>query len=65
MTRKAVIQGDPIVAEMRKIKERLAAEYSYDVKAMLRDAQRRQDRHGRKAHILPGRIPVCMEGSAS
>ena len=64
MTRKTAIQGDPIVDEMRQIKERLAARYSYDAEAMLRDAQRRQGRHGRKTHILHGRVPARVEDRA-
>ena len=40
--------GDPIVAEVRQIKERLAARYDYDPEAMLREAMRRQKRQRRK-----------------
>ncbi len=38
---------DPIVAEIRKIKERLAAKFNFDVVAMLRDQQQRQKTSGR------------------
>lgn len=47
--------GDPIVAEVREIKERLAARHNYDAEAMLRDAMRRQKRQGRKVVTLTKR----------
>jgi len=40
--------GDPIVAEVRRIKDQLAARHHYDAEAMLREAMRRQNRRGRK-----------------
>lgn len=39
---------DPIVAEVRKAKEQLAAKFGYDVTAMLLDAQRREKKHGNR-----------------
>jgi hypothetical protein len=39
---------DPIVEEMRDIKNRLAQKYNYDVRAMLEDVQKRQASGGRK-----------------
>jgi hypothetical protein len=39
---------DPIVAEVRKVKERLAAQFDYDVVAMLKDQQEREKRHGKR-----------------
>lgn len=47
--------GDPIVAEVRKIKERLAARHHYDAEAMLREAMRRQKRQDRKVVSLSRR----------
>jgi hypothetical protein len=38
----------PIVVEVRKVKERLAAKFNYDVVAMLRDAQRREKTSGHR-----------------
>jgi hypothetical protein len=55
MAREKKTNGDPIVAEVRKIKDRLAAQYDYDAKAMLRDAMRRQKRQGRKVVTLAKR----------
>jgi len=60
MGRKKTPTGDPIVAEVREIKERLAARHNYDPEAMLRDAMRRQKRQGRKIVTLTKR-PVRDE----
>ena len=38
----------PIVLELRKVKERLAAKYDYDVVAMLRDYQKREKTSGHR-----------------
>jgi hypothetical protein len=38
----------PIVVEVRKVKERLAAKFNFDVAAMLRDAQRREKMSGHR-----------------
>jgi len=32
---------DPVVAEIRNIRERLAAQFAYDVQALVKDAQQR------------------------
>ena len=57
MAQEKASYGDPIVAEVRKIKDRLAARYHYDAEAMLRDALRRQKqkRQGRKVVSLAKR----------
>jgi len=55
MAREKTPNRDPIVAEVRKIKEGLAARYNYDAEAMLRDAMRRQKRGGRKVVTLARR----------
>ena len=38
----------PIVLEVRKVKERLAAKFNYDVTAMLRDQMERQKTSGHR-----------------
>lgn len=43
---------DPIVEEVRRAREALAAKYGYDIKAMLAAARRRQQRSGRKVISL-------------
>lgn len=45
---KTKIWEDPIVAEVRKIKEQLAAKFNYNVAAMLRDVQKREKHSGHK-----------------
>lgn len=52
MAREKASDDDPIVADVWKIKERLASRYGYDAEAMLRDAMRRQKRRGRKVITL-------------
>lgn len=44
---KMKIWQDPIVAEVHKVKERLAAKFNFDVVAMLRDQQMRENTSGR------------------
>jgi hypothetical protein len=39
---------DPIVEEVRRVRENLAAKHGYDVKAILAAAKKRQMRSGRK-----------------
>jgi hypothetical protein len=52
MPRKKRPTGDPIVAEVREIKEKLAARHQYDAEAMLRDTMRRQKRHSKRVVTL-------------
>ena len=39
---------DPIVAEVRATKEKLAAKYGHNVASMLKDAQKRQSSGGKR-----------------
>ncbi|MBN1546821.1 MAG: hypothetical protein JW902_09195 [Syntrophaceae bacterium] len=55
MERKRISTGDPIVAEVRQIKQRLAVRHNYDAEAMLRDAMHRQRHHVRKVVTLEKR----------
>ncbi|HPC96275.1 MAG TPA: hypothetical protein PLU87_15115 [Sedimentisphaerales bacterium] len=52
MARQEATARDPIVAEVRRVKDQLAARHHYDAEAMLRDAMRRQKRRGRKVVSL-------------
>lgn len=45
---KTKIWQDPIVAEVRKVKEQLAAKFNFDVVAMLRDQQQREKTSGHR-----------------
>jgi len=44
---------DPIIAEIRQIREAYAKRFNYDVHAMLRDLKERQIKSGRKTVSLP------------
>jgi hypothetical protein len=63
MSQEKMSNGDPIVAEVRRIKDRLAARYHYDAEAMLRDAMRRQKRRGKRVVTLTKR-PVSRTHSS-
>jgi hypothetical protein len=54
---------DPIVEEIRAIRDRLAARFNYDIHAMVKDAQQRDAAGDRQVVRLPPRRPVC-EGAA-
>lgn len=46
---------DPIIAELRAIREAYAARFDYDVEAMFRDIRARQEASGREYVRLPAR----------
>ena len=46
---------DPIVEEIRKIRQEQAARFNYDVRAMVEDARKRQQAGNRKVVSLPPR----------
>lgn len=51
---------DPIIDEVRRIRDTLAAKFNYDVTAIARDARRRQRATKRKVVSLkPRRIQVA------
>ena len=45
---KTKVWEDPIVAEVRKVKEQLAAKFNFDVRAMLLDQMEREKTSGRR-----------------
>jgi hypothetical protein len=49
--------NDPVVREIRKIREGLAAKFDFDVVRLLRDAQKRQCEFGRETVRLKPRRP--------
>jgi hypothetical protein len=53
------MESDPIVAETRAIRERLAARFNYGIDAMVKDAQERDAAGDRNVVRLPPRRPVC------
>jgi hypothetical protein len=40
------MKTDPVVDEVRAIRERLAAKFDFDLKAIVADAQQREKTHG-------------------
>jgi hypothetical protein len=46
---------DPIVEEVRRVREKLAAKHGFDVKAILAAAKKRQQRSGRKVVSFVGK----------
>lgn len=54
----ATRERDPIIAELRAIRQEYAARFNYDVDAMFRDIRARQEASGREYVRLPSRRPV-------
>ena len=52
------MQSDPIVAEIRKIREQRAARFGFDIRAIVNDAQQRDARGDRRIVRLPPRPVV-------
>ncbi len=52
------MQSDPIVAEIRKIRELRAARFGFDIRAIVKDAQQRDASNDRRVVRLPPR-PVA------
>lgn len=51
------MKNDPIIAEIRKIRDRLAAKFNYNIEAILRDAQTRERESGHEIVKLKPRRP--------
>ena len=54
---------DPIVDEIRKIRERHAAQFGFNVRAIAEDARQRDAAGDRKVVRLPPRRPVCAHAT--
>ena len=57
MPRKATTGTDPILEEVRSVKDRLAAAHDYDVVAMLRDVRTRERDGGGRVVSRENRTP--------
>ena len=56
---------DEVIREVRAIREALAAEHGYDVRALFEAAKRREGEGGREVvHLEPRRVGSEVEGSA-
>ena len=59
------MQPDPIVDEIREIRERRAARFGYDIRAIVRDAQERDAVGDREVVRLPRRRPGVLVQNAA
>ena len=58
------IRPDPIITEVRAIRDEYAARFDYDVGKMFRDLRDRQNASGRKYVCYPARRPsIDLNGS--
>ena len=53
-------QTDPIIAEVRAIRQAYAARFDYDVEAIFRDIRARQEASGHQYVRLPARRRVSV-----
>ena len=49
---------DPLIQEIRRIKEANAAKHGFNIRAMVEDMRRREKLSGRKVVTLPPRRPT-------
>lgn len=57
---------DPVLAEIRKVREEYAAQFKGDIRAMMDDIRRRQKESGRiTVSREPKRIPASEQVTAS
>ena len=54
-------ETDPIIAELRAIRQAYAARFNYDVDAMFRDIRARQEVSGREYVRLPSRRSALVD----
>jgi hypothetical protein len=48
---------DPIVEEIRRLREQYASQFNYDIDSIFRDIQKRQDKSGKKLVSFAPRTP--------
>jgi hypothetical protein len=54
------MKDDPIVAEVRKWRQKNAAKFNYDISAIAEDARSREDKDGRRVVTRPPKLrPVA------
>lgn len=56
---------DPIVEEVRKVREAYTAEFGFDLEAIAEDLKQAEKRGGRKVVSLPPRKPDAEKPSAA
>ncbi len=55
------MEADPIVAEVRRIRELRAAAFDFDIARMVKDAKERDAAEGIEVVRLPPRSPIRIE----
>ncbi len=56
---------DPIVAEVRAIREEYAKKFNYDVRALCRDLKEEEERSGRKTvSLVPKRLRIVPQSAS-
>ena len=56
---------DPIVEEVRRLRDQYASELGYDISRIFQDIQKRQAQAGKKTVSFPPRTPIKMPKVAS
>jgi hypothetical protein len=59
------VWDDPIVAEVRKIRQEHAAKFNYDIRAIAEDARSREGKDGRPVVTLSPRLRSAAKGGRS
>ena len=57
--------NDPIVEEVRRVRDKLAARFDYNIKAIVENARKEQEASGRKTVSLPPGKPKMSRAKKS
>lgn len=57
--------NDPIVEEVRRLREAYAGEFDFDLDAMVRDLKKLEQKSGSELVRLPARKPSTQDSSAA
>lgn len=52
--------NDPIVEEVRRVRQAHAKKFNYDIKAIVEDLRKQQSQSGKKYLVLRGRKPTVF-----
>jgi hypothetical protein len=58
-----IMSKDPVVEEIRAIRDEYARRFNYDIEAMCRDLRAREPHSGHEVVTLPPKRPVRPPGS--
>ena len=54
---------DPIVDEIHRVREKLAEQHDFDIRAIVRDIRQKQAKSGRKYETFPSKRPSLASDS--